>query len=346
MPLFSVIVPIYNTPAEYLRTCIKSSISQNCDDVEIILVDDGSEDYCGEICGEYAKNNPTIKYIRQERKGVSVARNVGLMHATGDYIVFLDSDDWIPDGFLADISSKLAEQGRPDILMYGYGSEYRNRKLNRILTYEKSLTLRKDNLIYASIGEYSGFLPYDVGNIWAKLIKRSVVEKNDITFPTGVIKGEDTIFMLYVYYYSESISFVPTIGYYYRKNDSSVTHRFNPMIVDIDENKFLNLENLLIKAGYDTSKIMDNLRVRALLDDYLNLYFCHKDNPKDRHLLKNEYIELIRSDRYKTAIRNTSINRGLKGWKIKALRSESISLILAAKKIEQVIRGKLIKEYD
>ena len=346
MPLFSIIVPIYNTPAEYLRTCIKSCISQKCDDVEIILVDDGSEKYCGEICNEFAAGNPTIRYLHQDNKGVSVARNSGLRNAMGEYIVFLDSDDWIPDGFLANISSKIAEQGRPDVLLYGYGSEYRNRSLYRLLSYKKSLKLEKDNLIFALIGEYNGFLPYDVSNIWAKLIKRSVIEKNDITFPTGIIKGEDAIFMLHLYYYSERISFVPAMGYYYRKNDRSVTHRFNPLIVEIDENQYSIIESFLSENGYDTSTIMDNLRVRALLGDYLNLYFCHKDNPKGRKQLKKEYIELIRSKKYKEAILNTSINSGTMGWKIKALRSENISLIWMVKKIDKMLRGTLIKEYD
>ena len=344
MPLFSVIVPIYNTPAEYLRTCIKSSISQNYDDVEIILVDDGSEKYCCEICKEYAKRNPTIKYIRQENKGVSAARNAGLIHATGEYIVFLDSDDRIPEGFLADISSKIAEHESPDLLMYGYGSEYRNRNLNRMLSYEKSLKLEKDNLIYAVTGEYNGFYPYDVCNIWAKLIKRSVIEKNGITFPTELVKGEDALFMLYVYYYSESISYEPAIGYYYRKNNRSFTHRFNPLIMEINEKRYSRFERFLLENGYESSKIMNNLRVKALLNDYLNLYFCHKDNPKDRKVLKNEYIELIRTEKYKKAISNTSIKGGMMGLKVKALRSGNISLIWGVKKIDQMMRGKLRQE--
>lgn len=346
MPLFSVIVPIYNTPAEYLRACINSSVCQNLDDIEVILVDDGSEKYCREICEEYAKSNPTIKYLRQEKKGVSVARNVGLMNSTGEYVVFLDSDDRIPAGFLAEISNKITEHGRPDILMYGYGSEYRNRNLNRRLSYKKSLKLERDNLIYALVGEYNGFLPYDVSNIWAKLIKRSMIENYGISFPDGIIKGEDAIFMMYVYYYSEKISYEPAIGYYYRKNDRSVTHRFNPRIMEIDENQYSTFESFLTLKGYDTSEIINNLRVKALLDDYLNLYFCHKDNPKDRRQLKKEYIELIRSEKNEEAIRNTSINGGMMGLKVKALRSENISLIWMLKKIDQMLRRALTKEYD
>ena len=134
-------------------------------------MDDGSEAYCGEICLEYAKRFPHINYIRQDNKGASVARNVGLMNATGEYNVFLDSDDVIPDGFLQTIKNKISEYGNPDILMYGYGSKYSNRTINRFLPVKRYPILERNNLIYATLGEYNGFLPYDVVNIWAKLNK-------------------------------------------------------------------------------------------------------------------------------------------------------------------------------
>ena len=93
------------------------------------------------------------------------------MNATGEYNVFLDSDDVIPDGFLQTIKNKISEYGNPDILMYGYGSKYSNRTINRFLPVKRYPILERNNLIYATLGEYNGFLPYDVVNIWAKLNK-------------------------------------------------------------------------------------------------------------------------------------------------------------------------------
>lgn len=343
---FSIIVPIFNTPEEYLRECIGSSTSQDVDDVEIILVDDGSEEYCIEICEEYAKNNTHIKYIRQDNKGASVARNVGLSKATGEYIVFLDSDDIIPDGFLCDIKKMLIENGNPDILMYGYGSEYSNKTLNRVLPHKYCNKLEKNNLIYATLGEYKGFLPYDVGNIWAKLIKRSVIEKYNIRFPVGVIRGQDTVFMLYVYYYCNSVSYAPIIGYYYRKNDRSISHRFNPNIVDMDENKYSKYESFLDDMGFDSSTVMSNIRVRALLGEYLNLYFCHKDNQKDIRTLKKEYADLVNSHQYSEALTNASVEGVLMKIKLNALRKKHISFIWILKTIERRIRRLIIREYN
>lgn len=346
MPFFSIIVPIHNTPEEYLRECIESSINQKTDDIEIILIDDGSDDYCGEICLEYAKRIPQINYIRQDNKGASVARNAGLMIATGEYIVFLDSDDVIPDGFLQTIRNKISEYGNPDILMYGYGSKYSNRVLNRLLPNEVRSKLERNNLIYATLGEYNGFLPYDVVNIWAKLIKRSVIEEHNIRFPIGVIRGQDAVFMLYVYNYCKTVSFIPMIGYFYRKNDRSISHRFNPQIVDMDENKFSKYEAFLNDMGFDADTVMSNIRVKALLGEYLNLYFCHRDNPKDRLTLKNEYIDLIKSPKYYEAIMNTSIDGILTRIKLNSLRKCKVSLVLALKTAEMKIRRVLIREYN
>ena len=346
MPFFSIIVPIHNTPAEYLRVCIESSVNQKTDDIEIILVDDGSEAYCGEICLEYAKRFPHINYIRQDNKGASVARNVGLMNATGEYIVFLDSDDVIPDGFLQTIKNKISEYGNPDILMYGYGSKYSNRTINRLLPVKRYPILERNNLIYATLGEYNGFLPYDVVNIWAKLIKRSVIEEHNIRFPIGVIRGQDAVFMLYVYNYCKTVSFIPMIGYYYRKNDRSISHRFNPQIVDMDENKFSKYEAFLNDMGFDADTVMSNIRVKALLGEYLNLYFCHRDNPKDRLTLKNEYIDLIKSPKYYEAIMNTSIDGILTRIKLNSLRKCKVSLVLALKTAEMKIRRVLLREYN
>lgn len=96
-PLISVIVPIYKVEL-YLRKCINSILAQTYQNLEVILVDDGSPDQCGIICDEYAKSDSRVRVIHQENSGVASARNAGLQAAQGDYIGFVDSDDWIaPD---------------------------------------------------------------------------------------------------------------------------------------------------------------------------------------------------------------------------------------------------------
>ena len=92
-PLISVVVPVYKIPEDFLRSSIESVLNQTVQDFELILVDDGSPDNCGEICDEYAKNDARIIVIHQKNSGVSAARNAGIKKVRGKYLTFLDSDD-------------------------------------------------------------------------------------------------------------------------------------------------------------------------------------------------------------------------------------------------------------
>ena len=108
MDKISVVVPVYNVE-KYLRKCIDSIINQTYKNLEIILVDDGSPDKCGEICDEYAKKDNRVKVIHKKNAGVSSARNDGIDNATGEYIIFVDSDDWLEDNAIEIMVDKLNE---------------------------------------------------------------------------------------------------------------------------------------------------------------------------------------------------------------------------------------------
>ena len=118
-PLFSVIIPIYNTEL-YLRECIDSVINQNFHDYEIILVIDGSTDGSLKICYEYEKNHSTVRVINQTNMGPSIARNRAIDSSNGEYIIFLDSDDyWLKSNFL-EVAAKKLEYHKSDIIFFGY----------------------------------------------------------------------------------------------------------------------------------------------------------------------------------------------------------------------------------
>lgn len=111
----SIIIPVYNVE-KYIHKCLESVLNQNTEDYEVILVDDGSPDNCPKICDEYARRYDNISVIHQENAGLSQARNAGIEAAKGDYIVFLDSDDWIVDGCL-NIFISVADEYKPDIIV-------------------------------------------------------------------------------------------------------------------------------------------------------------------------------------------------------------------------------------
>ena len=116
---FSVVIPVYNVK-EYLEKCVQSVLAQHSDEYEIILVDDGSTDGSGELCDALAARTPEkIRVVHKTNGGLGDARNVGLEHARGDYLVFLDSDDYIDETMFAELSEKIDET-HADIISFGF----------------------------------------------------------------------------------------------------------------------------------------------------------------------------------------------------------------------------------
>ena len=118
----SVVIPIYNCET-YLERCLKSVLSQSYDDYEVILVDDGSVDGSGLICDQYGQYHENVKVIHQENHGVSVARNQGVKSSTGQYISFVDADDWIPQNSLAVMASCASSRNADMVVSELYCSD-------------------------------------------------------------------------------------------------------------------------------------------------------------------------------------------------------------------------------
>ncbi|MFF3610169.1 CDP-glycerol glycerophosphotransferase family protein [Streptomyces sp. NPDC002580] len=186
MPRFSVIVPVYKVQA-YLHECLESVLGQSFPDLELIAVDDCSPDGCGSIIEEFAARDARVVPVRlPENVGLGRARNAGLERATGDYLVFLDSDDTLTPDALRAIAGRLAETGEPDVLVYDYartfwsGRTVRN-KVSAQLTEEGPAPFRLD--------ERPGLLRL-LMVVWNKAYRREFVERAGLTFPPGYY--EDT----------------------------------------------------------------------------------------------------------------------------------------------------------
>ena len=128
----SIIIPVYSVE-QYIDRCLSSVISQTYRNIEIIVVIDGSKDGSEEICEKYANNDKRIKIIKQENKGLSAARNNGLEHASGQYVMFVDSDDYVDENFCLTPYQKLIETGS-DIVMFDYMIYYRNKTRKRLIS--------------------------------------------------------------------------------------------------------------------------------------------------------------------------------------------------------------------
>ena len=198
--LLSVIVPVYDVE-EYLAECIESVLSQGFKSFELILVDDGSPDLCGKICDDYANKDTRIKVYHQENKGVSWARNKGLENARGDYVCFIDADDYILEGYFDCINLYAAY----DVLKFGG---------------DGSRIVRE----YIEFEDFVPSINYS-GTVWSYAIKRELIEKYKIRFPIGVTHSEDNCFMLKLLSVSNSILVIGKNYYYYRNRSNSVIHQ-------------------------------------------------------------------------------------------------------------------------
>lgn len=278
-PLISVIVPVYKVE-QYLDRCVSSLLAQTYENIEIILVDDGSPDRCPEMCDGYAKEHEKVRVIHQENKGLSGARNTGIDHAKGEYLAFVDSDDkWSPY-FLESLYSALKETDA-DISQcrweYMHGDEikevYNPDAKKECFTNREMLA----NL-YIQTGAY-----YVVA--WNKLYKKKLFE--NIRYPEGRIhEDEATTYKLFDL--AEKSVFVDNAlyGYYVGSNGASITRNgFNMKKLDW---RTANKERVqyFIEKGYHELVVP---AIKACNDGSIDLYFKCRDNCPDA---KGEMFEI------------------------------------------------------
>lgn len=215
-PFFSVIIPIYKVEP-FVEQCVESVLSQTCEDYEIILVDDGSPDRCGEICDEFASQFQRVRVLHKKNEGLSMARNDGLKLARGKYVVFLDSDDyWDDNTFLFQALNKLNENCNIDILLFG------SKKLlpsNRFTDYRKPHESNGEKPNIRSLMESNTY----VVCAWDKIVLREYLIGNDICFTKGQM-SEDFEWCIKLMEYNPMIEVIGCSPHVYRKqNANSIT---------------------------------------------------------------------------------------------------------------------------
>ena len=222
--LISVVIPAYNC-INSLEATLNSILHSGLSDFEILLIDDGSTDGSRELCDGLAGRHGCVRCVHQENGGVSNARNRGIGEALGTYILFFDADDTVDPGALAPCQKILTEQN-PDMLIFGMSFDY----------YLRGNLYRRDELV----APLSGLLPraewigemkalYEcnaLSPVWNKLIRRELLEGNQILFPGGMIQMEDFLFSVRCLRYCENVYLLPKAIYRYRQpEDENNTYR-------------------------------------------------------------------------------------------------------------------------
>ncbi len=224
-PKVSVVIPIYNVE-KYLDRCIDSVVNQTYKNLEIILVDDGSPDKCPEMCDEWAKKDRRIKVIHKENQGQGMARNTGIDNATGEYIFFFDSDDFVD---LKTVEGCLAatEKADCDAVVFGRYDYNENGEKK-----EKSILIDDTVFEGEAIREklLSGLFTYEMGfgvSVCSKMFRLSTIKDNNISFKSeGAIVSEDSFFVIDFFACAKTVSVIQKSYYYYCVRNNSFSREF------------------------------------------------------------------------------------------------------------------------
>jgi len=223
--LFSIIIPVYNVES-YLEECVHSVLCQTYEKFELILVDDGSTDRSGERCDEFARQDSRIRVVHQENRGLSAARNTGLEYIRGEYVLFLDSDDfWHDNDVLKALANRL-KISNPDVLSFNYvkfGSEgFEN-------SYFTEATLPEENN-----GLLSEMMRRElwIACAWNKVIRRELFQKSDLIFTEG-ITSEDMDWCIRLALAAEKFDYVDTVAVCYRQRGFSISATMTAQKVQI-----------------------------------------------------------------------------------------------------------------
>jgi len=220
MELVSIIIPIYNVE-DYLRETIDSVLSQTYKNLEIILVDDGSTDTSSDICDTYSERDKRIKVIHQNNQGLSATRNVGTSMATGQYIFYLDGDDYLENNA---IELLLSENKNYDLIISNYYYTYPDNENVAQFNYDCSQWIDKKQAMYdLASGKIQNFA-------WGKLIKSDIAKQ--CQFPNGKL-FEDTYWMHLIIHLSDEIFIETKPTVHYRQQDKSISFTMNAKRLDV-----------------------------------------------------------------------------------------------------------------
>lgn len=227
-PKISIIVPVYNVE-EYIRKCAESLVHQSLDEIEIIFVDDKSPDHSVDILTEYQNNYPgKVKLLRLDKNvRQGGARNAGIRIAKGQYIGFVDSDDYVSPDMYRILFDRAVETNAQIVFCKGgivYNDNPDYDRLTPVHYWNKKI--RKMELKELSDDDRCDLICNPIGSVWSGIYKKSLIIENNLFFPERVIY-EDNYWCSLIRMYAYRVSFVDSILYYYRQNLSSVTHKKN-----------------------------------------------------------------------------------------------------------------------
>lgn len=261
MRYISIIVPIYNA-GRYLKQCLNSILRQDFINIEVILVNDGSTDNSFKICQKYAKNDNRIIVIDKSHEGVEKARFTGYKSASGRYIMYIDSDDWLGNKNILGMMFEKAEETGADYVeinhvkcldSFGLVKKKVRSKLSGLIT-QPELT---DKYFISFFGK-----PEISLYVWGKLYRKSLLDKLSLT-PIGLNSGEDVMYNMQIFPYLNKVYVIDSVGYYYRILGS--TSRFDARLLFDSKKRYLLKCEFIKKYGIEEALLPVNRELKEMV---------------------------------------------------------------------------------
>lgn len=259
-PLITIVVPVYNAE-KYLNRCIDSIVNQTYQNLEIILVDDGSPDKCPQMCDEWAKKDSRIKAIHKENAGAGMARNTGIEKATGRYILFVDSDDYIAAETIGKCVAEFLKT-QSDVIMFGRFNVSADGTV-------KEKPMVTDEYYFCDEQVLNDILPglftYERGagiSTCCKMYNLQLIKDVNVKYKSErEILSEDAFFNLELFAYVKSVSIIPESFYYYFKNENSLSRSYRKDLQKLNNNFLEKSLQTCEKNGYN-KQIFNYIRAR------------------------------------------------------------------------------------
>lgn len=295
----SIIIPVYNGE-KYLHRCLDSVINQSYQELEIIIVNDGSTDASLEICEKYQKKDKRIQIITKENGGVSSARNRGLDMIKTDWLLFLDADDEIPENAIEICCQILEKEPDIDFIAGSHQKITSKRVMHEEFSILPICSEEEISKCYAANVLYH--LSY--GTVWGKLFRSDLIRDHSLQFHEKLSHGEDCLFVFQYLQFSKYPYITEKEIYYYYVNDSSATKKFNENLPKCYCNALIELKRCISDGNLIGLKAYYHSCLLHLLLITVN-YSFHKDNPASLRSQIREYKNLVHNPIFQRALIET-----------------------------------------
>lgn len=269
-PLLSVIIPVYKVE-KYLDECMKSVVGQSYRNLEIVLVDDGSPDSSGEMCDRWAEKDSRVRVVHKENEGAGLSRNAGLRTCSGEYVAFVDSDDYIDTGMYDALMREAVESDADVVFSGGFRRMFSDGRIEVVKDVSSRMVLGEESIqdvVKAFITpDNEIFHRKLITSVWRGVYRRSVVSS---FVSERVYTGEDLMFNVETMVNASKVVFIPEIYHNYRYNCESITRRYSFAYFEGYKKLTNRLDKILAQKGYSFRS--DYLMLQITVDTIHQLY--------------------------------------------------------------------------